>query len=308
MLPLVSVIIPAYNSKRFISETLNSVVNQTYKNLEVIVVDDGSTDGVDEVIQKFSQADRRVQYVRQANLGVSAARNHGFRHSTGNFIAFLDADDVWLPDNLRIKMAYFQKSNVGLLHSDAILIDETSQVLRGVLQGNHGDVLDAMLACEGTQIPGPSSTLIKREVLSAVGLFDETMSTSADKDLFVRIAARFTIGRVSMVTWKYRIHSHNMHKNILAMESDMISLYKKARCAKLFKTPSFRRKCFAAMYLTLAASWAGDGDNFKRALIFIWKAFRNEPSTIVNVMRRAFDRREVVKNKFLRRAQLSRSS
>lgn len=153
-----------------------------------------------------------------------------------------------------------------------------------------GDVLTPMLLWEGTQIPGPSSILVRREVLEMVGLFDEKLSTAADKDLFIRIAARYKVARIAQVTWQYRVHNHNMHKNISVMESDMIAVYEKARKAGLFGTKAFERKCYAAMYLVLAASWAGDGRNRRRGFILLMKALRHNPFVIFNVLQRAANR------------------
>ncbi|MEX2231776.1 MAG: glycosyltransferase family A protein [Cyclobacteriaceae bacterium] len=290
MPPSVSIIIPAYNCERFISETIDSVIHQTFKNFEVLIVDDGSTDGLRQIAGEFTLRDTRIKYRYQKNLGVSAARNFGFRQSHGNFIAFLDSDDIWLPENLELKLNRFERDNVGLVHSDASIINEHSEKKQATLRGAEGDLLDALLLWDGTQIPGPSSILIRREVLDTVGLFDENLSTAADKDLFIRIAARYKIGRVDQVTWKYRIHSNNMHKNIPVMEADVLFLYRKARTLNLFKTKAFEKKCFSVMYLILAATWAGDGKNLKKAFLFFLQAVRNDPQVIFNVMRRAVNR------------------
>ena len=290
MSPLVSVVIPAYNAKRFIGETLESVLSQTYRNLEVLVVDDGSSDGQEHVIADFVQRDKRVSYVYQENAGVSAARNKGFKASKGDFIAFLDADDVWLPVNLEMKVNRLQCGDVGLVHSDAMVIDEQSRDTSLVLSGAAGDVLDALLLWDGTQIPGPSSVLIARNTLEAVGLFDEALSTSADMELFIRIASYCGVARINAVTWKYRIHPGNMHKNISLMEKDVMYLYEKARALKLFKDKRFERKCFATMYLVLAGTWRGDGKNLKRGLVFALMAVRKHPPIILNVLRKVVRR------------------
>lgn len=290
MRPFVSIIIPLYNCERFIAETIESVSQQTFGNFEVLLVDDGSTDKTKSIVDRFVSRDNRFKYIYQTNKGVSAARNAGFKQSTGSYIAFLDSDDVWHADNLDLKLDRFDQDNVGLVHSDADVINELSTKTDAVLRGSEGDVLDALLMWDGTQIPGPSSILVKREVLDAVGLFDEDLSTAADKDLFIRIAARFKVGRVNKVTWQYRLHKGNMHKNIYAMEADVLVLYEKAREMKLFRTLAFERKCLANTYLILAASWAGDGRNVRRAFLFLLHAVRKHPPVIFNVTRRAMKR------------------
>lgn len=286
MSPLVSVIIPAYNAERFISETIESVVNQTFSDFELLIVDDGSTDNQKKIIKEFAASDNRIRYIHQLNEGVSAARNNGFKNSCGQFIAFLDADDVWLPDNLALKINRFGSDEVGLVHSDAMVINEASEKIEGTICGIEGDLLDPLLLWDGTQIPGPSSILVKREVMEAIGVFDEKLSTAADKDFFIRVAAQYRIGRVSQVTWKYRLHRKNMHKNISVMEADILLLYQKARNSKLFHNKDFEKKCFSAMYLILAASWAGDGKNVRRSLIFVWQAVKINPPVILYVVKR----------------------
>jgi glycosyltransferase involved in cell wall biosynthesis len=284
--PLVSVIIPAYNSEKFIEETILSVLQQTHKELEVIIIDDGSTDNQKDIILRYCRTDSRLHYYYQSNRGVSAARNYGFRISTGSYIAFLDSDDIWLPQNIFLKLQKFSEGSYGIVHSDGQLIDEKSKPLEGKLEGNEGWLLDEILAWNATQIPGPSSVLFKREVMEKVGLFDPALSTSADQDFFIRVSAVFEVGRVKQPTWKYRIHDLNMHKNIRRMEQNVRYVYKKASENNLFKSKLFEKQCYSNMYLILASSWAGDGKNFVRSIRFIILAFIKYPPSVTNYLTR----------------------
>jgi glycosyltransferase involved in cell wall biosynthesis len=284
--PSVSIIVPTYNSERYIAETLASVLLQTFTDFEVLVIDDGSTDEQNKIIQDYVSRDSRIKYFYQKNGGVSSARNHGISRARGEYFAFLDSDDVWLPHNLDTKMKALRNVGFGLAHSDAVVIDENSEPVNQVIRGIGGNVLDELLLWRGTQIPGPSSVLVKREVMDKVGNFDEALSTAADKDFFIRVAAHFEIERVPEVTWKYRLHANNMHKNISAMEHDVLYLYEKARKLKLFRSKSFERQCFSSMYLILAASWAGDGKNIRKAFPFLWLAMKKNPGAIVNIVKR----------------------
>jgi glycosyltransferase involved in cell wall biosynthesis len=275
--PLVSVIIPSYNGEKYIAETIQSALFQTYRNLEIIVVDDGSTDGQNVLVKKLCEQHNNLMLLCQKNQGVSAARNNGFNHSKGEYMAFLDADDVWLPENLQLKLNKFQNSDFGLVHSDAFLINENSELIHGVLCGKEGALLDGLLAMKGTEVPGPSSILIKREVVNEVGLFDINLSTAADRDFFIRVASKYKIGRVETTTWKYRVHGSNMHKNIALMTRDNLYIFKKSNNANLFHSNSFKEKCYANLYLILSASWIGVEKNYYNGIYFACMAIKKQP-------------------------------
>ncbi len=286
-LPLVSVIIPAYNAERYIKSTIRSVLLQDYKNLEIIVIDDGSTDNTATVVKKLANEDKRINYIHQQNGGVSSARNHGYKLSKGKYIAFLDADDIWLPDNIGKKVEYLQSDpDTGLVHSDALLIDENDNSLEETKQGKSGYILDDLLLWKGTCIPAPSSILVRREVLEEAGTFDTELSTSADQELFFRVAAKYKIGRVPEVTWHYRIHSQNMHSNIALMERDSLLAYKKATENKLFKNKTFRRKCHSNMYLILSGCWYHDGKNKSKAIRYALKSAWIYPAALYKLLRK----------------------
>ncbi len=277
--PLVSIIIPAYKAAAYIEETINSVLQQTYQHWELLIVDDGSPDHQDDLIWPYVEADKRVQYVQQQNSGVSVARNNGFSQSKGELIAFLDADDVWLPQNLEKKIALFhQDPDLGLVHSDLAVIDSASNLTGEIKCGKAGYILDDLLAWTGTCVPTPSSILVKREVVEKVGGFDPKLSNAADQEFFFRVANAYKIGRVPEVTWHYRIHANNMHSNIEVMERDALLAYQRAEENNLFKTKAFRNQCFANMYWIVGASWWGDGKNKTKGLRYLLKATRTNPA------------------------------
>ena len=126
--PLVSIIIPVYNAERYVYSTLDSVLNQTWRNLEVIVVNDGSTDRSMEVCQQFD--DPRIIYVEQGNGGAATARNTGIRHARGEYLGFIDADDTWMPEKIARHMQQFdQDPDLGLVYSFSSLMDEAGKDL-----------------------------------------------------------------------------------------------------------------------------------------------------------------------------------
>ncbi len=210
----VSIIIPTYNSSSYLSGAVDSVLSQTYKNNEVIVVDDGSTDRTKQLIQERYP---EVLYVYQDNHGPSVARNHGIGMATGDYIAFLDSDDLWFPKKLELQMEVFRKdASIGLVSCDALSFMDNKIVVPSLAKErplHSGWVLKYLLR---QNFLNTNNVLIKREVLDSVGLFDEAREFSEDYDLWVRIAKRHKIGYVDAVLTKYRIHNmsrSNINRN-----------------------------------------------------------------------------------------------
>ncbi|WP_280770554.1 glycosyltransferase family 2 protein [Salipaludibacillus daqingensis] len=129
--PKVSVITPSYNSEKFISKTINSVLQQTYQNWEMIIVDDASSDETVSLINEYKEKDRRIRVVPlEENKGAANARNIGIRESTGRFIAFLDSDDEWMPEKIEKQLSFMLKKNIGFSHTAYSIVDETGQWIK----------------------------------------------------------------------------------------------------------------------------------------------------------------------------------
>lgn len=285
----VSVIIPAYKAERYIEQTIRSALNQSHRDLEVIVVNDGSPDGLEAVVQRLLQEDDRLRYIKKENGGVASARNLGYQQAKGEYLAFLDADDVWLPDNISKKLEKFANdTEIGIVYSDTAIIDENSVPTGATMTGKEGWLLDELLLWTGCCITPPSGILVRRDVLERVGLFHLQLSNAADQELFFRIARHYKIGHVAQVLWQYRVHGNNMHSNIALMERDALRAYQCAKDNKLFKTNWFRRQCFSNMYLIVGASWWGDGKNKWKGLKYLIKAVFTYPPNIGKVLKRLF--------------------
>ncbi len=285
----VSIVIPVYNGERYIEETIQSILNQTYKNLQIIAVDDGSTDDTGLKIEELAKSDARIAFISQKNKGVSTARNLGYSKSTGEYLCFLDADDLWHPDNIEYKVKYLQNNpEVGLVHADMRVINALGKMTEQVNSGIEGKCLDELLKWERTVIPAPSSILVKRSVLQEVGLFDIELSTAADQEFFFRVANRYTIGRINGVLGYYRVHDQNMSKNVALFEQDHLLAFHKAASQQLFKTKKFQNSCFANLYLILAAVWWGDGKNKNKALKYLWKSVRTYPGILAVITIKVF--------------------
>lgn len=252
----VSVIIPAYNQARFVSEAIESALAQTYSSYEVIVVNDGSTDNTAEILAAFA-ADPRVRIVHRSNGGVASARNAGAAMASGTLLAFLDADDIWLPQKLEMQVARFvQNPSLGLVHCGVTEIDDTGAALRERTDGLEGNVaLDLVLFERPVILGGGSGAMIPSNVFTEIGRFDERMSTSADWDLFFRIASRYRVGFVPETLLRYRIHGANMHGNIRAMRHDMLLGFDKAFATRGPELQRRRRYAYGRLHLVLAGSF-----------------------------------------------------
>ncbi len=282
-MPQVSVIIPAYNAEKYLAETVQSVLCQTFTDFEIIICDDGSTDATASIAKSIN--DSRVKYLCQKNSGVSTARNKGAEIASGKYLAFLDADDLFQPENLAKKFSLLEKDkSLALVFADCNVIDGSGRPTGEILAGKDDHILHNLLLWNGTVIPGPSSILITREAFEQSGGFDPQFSTAADQDFFFRIAHKHKCARVPEVLTSYRKHDSNMHMNIEVMERDHIGVYEKASGSNLFGSNSFRRKCFANLYLILAGSWWVNGKNKARAFKFMRKAVAKNPLLIFKLI------------------------
>jgi len=221
MRPLVSVIIPNYNYASYVGKAIDSVLGQTYSNTEIIVVDDGSSDGSLDVLRQFGD---RIKVIEQKNQGVSMARNNGVAASTGEYVAFLDADDIWLPEKLEKQMRIFDSdTEVGLVHCPMIYIDKDDHELSQSEEGMEGWVATEFLRFDRGVVLGAGSTAVTpKTVFEEVGGFDRRQTTAADWDFSYRVASKYKVGLVADPHVLYRQHGTNMHGNIRAMEHDML--------------------------------------------------------------------------------------
>ncbi len=202
-LPLVSVIIPAYNSERFIPCSVTSAINQTYPNIEILIIDDGSTDDTEEAVQRLS--DSTVHYIKQVNSGPSVARNHGVRQSKGKYIAFLDVDDMWEPSKVAEQVTFFENNNgLSIVATGYTRCDTELRPIENVSLKNK-KIIPFRLLLEKNRLL-TSSIMVKKSTLDTSGLFKEEIEFGEDWDLWVRIAQLGKIGYIQTPLCKYRVH------------------------------------------------------------------------------------------------------
>lgn len=209
--PKVSVIIPAYNISEFIVSTLDSVFEQTFRDFEVVIVNDGSADTkeLEEVLSKYSD---RIVYGRQKNAGASMARNAAICLSRGELIAFLDGDDFWFPDYLEKQVAFIEKSNLDMVYCDAELFGDNFYKGKTYMETtpSNGEVNPVSLINATCNVI-TSGTLLKREVLSKAGLFDPESIRAQDFDLWFRLSKHGAkIGYQRDILIKYRVSSNSL--------------------------------------------------------------------------------------------------
>ncbi|RKY32600.1 MAG: glycosyltransferase family 2 protein [Candidatus Omnitrophota bacterium] len=188
-MPTVSVVIPTYNRAHLVGRAIESVLNQTFQDFEILVVDDRSVDNTEKVVNDFNDA--RIRYIKhRINMGGNATRNTGIKNSKGEYIAFLDSDDEWLPEKLKKQIDTFQKmsNKVGLVYSWVEMIDEKGKLFRKLNFVVKGRVLQNIL--RGNFIPS-STVVVKKECFDEVGLFDESFVSCQDREMWTRIATKY---------------------------------------------------------------------------------------------------------------------
>lgn len=267
--PLVSVIITTYNSARFLPKCVESVLAQSYKNLEIIIIDDGSIDQTCDLVKKFGDA---VQYHYQENKGVSAARNAGLKHANGEFIQFVDADDYIHPEKIEKQLKAFTENDISIVYSDYTLVDtsgneltEATQRLKAGLFDDKAPMVDRLMKECFLLI---HSQLTRRRVFDEEGGFDETEGISEDWDVWLRFAVRGLKFKYLPGVFAYYVkHENSLTQDHQVLHQHRLVLLKKFKADNRFRSLdeyNYARFC-SYQYRALA----NDCWNFRN-----WKAAR----------------------------------
>lgn len=213
----IDVIIPVYNCERFLEQAVLSAVRQTLTPSRVLVCDDGSTDDTPKIAQYLSDVYPIVEYLRLPHGGEAAARNAGLRASSASYIAFLDADDIWMPSKLQSQMDIFSDSNssVGVVHCGYYVIDENGSAkseAHVAKPTKKGDIFWDLLVNEYAVTGSASAVIVRREVIEEVGYFDERLFHGADADMWLRLANISHYDFVSEPLVALRVHGNSVQR------------------------------------------------------------------------------------------------
>jgi len=278
---LISVITPTYNAEKTIRETVQSVLDQTFTDFEYLIINDGSTDSTLEIISSFS--DPRIKVCSFTNAGLGVSRNRGVEMASGEFITFIDSDDLWTPEKLEAQLRALQEHpKAALAYSWVDHIDASGRFFRqGRHDTNHGDVYAKLLTDDF--IGGGSNALIRSKAIKDVGKFDESLTNAQDWDMWLRLAHRYPFVAVPVPQILYRQYPSSMSTNIWGMEKSSMRVIEKG-FARLSETHQrLKRKALANRYRYLALRATEGKPERKRGLTAIryhWLALKNDPSLL----------------------------
>lgn len=283
-MPKISVIIPAYNSENTINYTIESVLNQTFTDLELIVINDGSQDSTLEVITQIQ--DSRIKIFSYPNAGGNISRNRGLHHAVGKFVSFLDADDLWTPDKLQSQLKALQENvTAKVAYSWTDYIDANGQfVLSGKRINVNGDVYENLLLINFLE--NGSNPLICKEALIELGGFDKSLSAAQDWDMWLRLACKFDFVCIPSVQILYRISANSVSSNLVRQEKACLQVLEQAYQARPSTLKQSWNISLANLYKYLTCKGLQKPFNGQKCLAsarFLWKYFLNDPSRLQNI-------------------------
>jgi len=298
----VSVIIPVYNVEQYVAQTLESVLAQTYTNLEIIIVDDESPDRSIDICRRYS--DPRIQIIQQKNRGLAGARNTGIRQATGDYIALLDSDDLWLPNKIQRQVDHLESSpQVGVSFCRSAFIDDSGKPLGTYQMPRLKDITAPYLMCRNP-IGNGSAPMIRREVFEAIAFtsdrygvtekfyFDDSFRQSEDIECWIRIVIQtdWKIEGISDAMTLYRVNAGGLSANILKQLESWEQVITKTRtyAPDIVGQWEQRARAYQLRYLSRRAVRLKDGTMaiklIHRALRTNWQILWEEPQrTLITI-------------------------
>lgn len=285
MKPVVSVVIPAYNAEAFIERTVRSALDQTFSDLEVIVVDDGSKDKTAMVVDSIK--DPRSRRIYQPNSGVSVARNTGMNAARGEYIALLDADDTFEATNLEQKVRALRSAAMDWVYSDAFACNEIL-VPFGIMKGKDDDIIRTTLIGIEAAVPAPCSNIVfKRRCFEEGVDFRPHLSNAADKLFVLMLARSYRHQRIPHPLFRYRILTTSMSRNVALFESDHRRLMLTATELGFFDDPAFARLCRANAEWAIGGSWWHNGRSPLKGIPHLIRSILIDPAIVLRRLSRS---------------------
>jgi glycosyltransferase involved in cell wall biosynthesis len=278
--PLVSVVIPAYNAMPYLPIAVNSALAQTYQPVEVVVVDDGSSDDTAEWVR--GATDDRVVLVSKPNGGASSARNHGVRAARGKYVAFLDSDDYWEPNKIALQVDRAESSPKPMLVDTwAYCVDARGHKVADPKGHHHeGDVWPLMVQL-GLVTCGSSTLLVPRTCFDVVGLFREDLHHAEDWEMWIRLTRRYPLAVVKQGLSAYRQHENGKHRNYDNLLPAMLRVVDIALPNEGVESRRLRRIARANVYLHVASRVRCSPGAGRKAMSFVGRAVAHRPRLLV---------------------------
>jgi glycosyltransferase involved in cell wall biosynthesis len=283
-IPKISVVIPAYNSEKTIKATIDSVLNQTFTNLELIIINDGSQDSTLDIVSQIQ--DSRIKIFSFGNAGGNVSRNRGLHQAVGEFISFLDADDLWTPDKLASQLKALQENvDAKVAYSWTDYIDENGEFLfSGTHNTFNGDIYEKLLV--NNFLENGSNPLIYREALIELAGFDESLKAAQDWDMWLRLAAKYNFVGVPSSHILYRVSANSLSSNLFRQEKACLQVLEHAYKARPSIGKNIWYLSLANLYKYLTCKALQKPYNRRKAVtaaLFLWKYLLNDSSRLERI-------------------------
>lgn len=234
-MPLISIIMPAYNAARTIKESIKSVLDQTYPQWELLVINDGSKDQTSAIVKLIN--DPRIILIEQENAGVASARNNGISKAQGEYIAFLDSDDLWMKNKLEKQLDFLQTNDLSIVYSKTYCLFEDTNTVKDCFVDVNMGIKDAQKILVFDFVP-ILTVMLHKKILDEIGTFDLKLQGTEDWDLWIRVLQRYSIGYIDEFLTIYRITPNSLSRNLEKHMYEELKVYEKYK--KLYDAKSHK--------------------------------------------------------------------
>jgi len=213
MTPKISIIICSYNRAQYIEKAIRSILDQTFTNFEIIVIDDASEDNTENIVRDLTQKDQRIKYFKnENNLGISKSRNKGVSLAQGEYIAMLDSDDYWIDNNKLLKQVDIleEDKNIGLIGSDVLCVDQNGKELKKHYYKSRDSDIRKKILCKNQF--AQSSVVFRKKIFNEVGKYNESLDVCEDLDLWLKIGKKNKFQNLNKITTAYMVHQGGISK------------------------------------------------------------------------------------------------